>query len=229
MSPRRAKPVVGCRRVFSNLVKDVIIDPVLGPENYQAMSLNFCRVYAKISGPVFETTKEFIIPMLMNLDKDQSTHLTGVSPELITDFITGRKTEYCLLNKSNLPSDLIYVLLFTIHSTGKISQFRSDMADTVAVLANMCNGCFNVRIDFSGRSDSLEHDSAEHALFEISTIGNLACSNHTHLQINLVSTRDSIESLLHDILQQNVLHTGHLMFQLARYSRYRSTLGFRIS
>ncbi|KER21735.1 hypothetical protein T265_15022, partial [Opisthorchis viverrini] len=45
---------------------------------------------------------------------------------------------------------------------------------------------------------------------------------YTHLQINLVFTRDSTESLVYDILQLNVLHTGHLMFQLARYSRYRS-------
>ncbi|KER33623.1 hypothetical protein T265_00514 [Opisthorchis viverrini] len=34
--------------------------------------------------------------------------------------------------------------------------------------------------------------------------------------------RDSTESLVYDVLQLNVLHTGRLMFQLARYSRYRS-------
>ncbi|KER34037.1 hypothetical protein T265_00222 [Opisthorchis viverrini] len=45
---------------------------------------------------------------------------------------------------------------------------------------------------------------------------------YTNLQINLLFTRDSTESLVYDILQMNVLHTGRLMFQLARYSRYRS-------
>ncbi|KER24216.1 hypothetical protein T265_08062 [Opisthorchis viverrini] len=36
----------------------------------------------------------------------------------------------------------------------------------------------------------------------------------THLQIHLVFTRDSTESLVYDILQLNVLHTSRLMFQL---------------
>ncbi|KER33583.1 hypothetical protein T265_00482 [Opisthorchis viverrini] len=45
---------------------------------------------------------------------------------------------------------------------------------------------------------------------------------HTHLQINLVFTEDSIGSLVY-VLQLNVPHTGRLMIQLARYSRYRST------
>ncbi|KER27001.1 hypothetical protein T265_13887, partial [Opisthorchis viverrini] len=45
---------------------------------------------------------------------------------------------------------------------------------------------------------------------------------YTHLQINLVFTGDSIESLVYDVLQLNVLHTDRLMIQLARYSRYRS-------
>ncbi|KER26426.1 hypothetical protein T265_06341 [Opisthorchis viverrini] len=44
---------------------------------------------------------------------------------------------------------------------------------------------------------------------------------HTHLQINLVFTRDQTEPLVYDVLQLNVLHTGRLMIQLARYSRYR--------
>ncbi|KAG5452382.1 hypothetical protein CSKR_100807 [Clonorchis sinensis] len=44
---------------------------------------------------------------------------------------------------------------------------------------------------------------------------------YTHLQINLVFTGDSRESLVYDVLQLNVLHTGHLMFQLIRYSKYR--------
>ncbi|KER22749.1 hypothetical protein T265_14791, partial [Opisthorchis viverrini] len=50
---------------------------------------------------------------------------------------------------------------------------------------------------------------------------------YTHLQINLVFTGDSTESLLHDILQLNVLQTGRLMSQLARFLRYRkhSNLG----
>ncbi|OON22718.1 hypothetical protein X801_01375, partial [Opisthorchis viverrini] len=73
------------------------------------MSLNFCRVYAKISGPVFETTKEFIIPMLMNLDKDQSTHLTGVSPELITAL------ESCTLTKPD-SSTFIHTRFFYLRS-----------------------------------------------------------------------------------------------------------------
>ncbi|KER22146.1 hypothetical protein T265_09679 [Opisthorchis viverrini] len=50
----------------------------------------------------------------------------------------------------------------------------------------------------------------------------LTIDNFTPLQIHLVSTKDSIESLVYDILQLNVLHKGLLMIQLARYSRYRS-------
>ncbi|GAA50187.1 hypothetical protein CLF_104172 [Clonorchis sinensis] len=45
---------------------------------------------------------------------------------------------------------------------------------------------------------------------------------YTRLKINLVFTGDSIESLDYDVLQLNVLHTWRLMFQLLRYSRYRS-------
>ncbi|KAG5444159.1 hypothetical protein CSKR_101649 [Clonorchis sinensis] len=46
------------------------------------------------------------------------------------------------------------------------------------------------------------------------------CEKYTHLQINLVFTGDSSESLVfYAVLQLNVLHTGHLMFQLVRYSK----------
>ncbi|KER29680.1 hypothetical protein T265_03780 [Opisthorchis viverrini] len=51
-----------------------------------------------------------------------------------------------------------------------------------------------------------------------------AFNNYIHLKINFVFTRDPTKSLVYDILQLNVLHTGHLMFQLARYSRYRSII-----
>ncbi|KER31349.1 hypothetical protein T265_13000, partial [Opisthorchis viverrini] len=57
--------------------------------------------------------------------------------------------------------------------------------------------------------------------FSLETRG-ATIDKYTHLQINLVFTRDSTESLAYDILQLNVLHTGRLMFQLPRYSRYRS-------
>ncbi|KER26747.1 hypothetical protein T265_13934, partial [Opisthorchis viverrini] len=50
---------------------------------------------------------------------------------------------------------------------------------------------------------------------------------HTHLQINFVFTTDSTESLIYDILQLNVLHTGRLVFQLERYLRYRSIFSLR--
>ncbi|KER20228.1 hypothetical protein T265_11167 [Opisthorchis viverrini] len=49
----------------------------------------------------------------------------------------------------------------------------------------------------------------------------LNSTTRTHLPINLVFTGDSSESLVYDILQQNGLHAGHLMLQLARHSRYR--------
>ncbi|KER21877.1 hypothetical protein T265_09907 [Opisthorchis viverrini] len=48
----------------------------------------------------------------------------------------------------------------------------------------------------------------------------LNLEKYTHLQISLVFTRDSTESLVYDVLQLNALHTGRLMFQLVRYSRY---------
>ncbi|KER20871.1 hypothetical protein T265_10660 [Opisthorchis viverrini] len=53
-------------------------------------------------------------------------------------------------------------------------------------------------------------------------IGATLSEKYTHLQINLVFTTDSNESLVYDILDMNMLHTGHLTIQLARYSRYRS-------
>ncbi|KER22966.1 LOW QUALITY PROTEIN: hypothetical protein T265_14741 [Opisthorchis viverrini] len=46
---------------------------------------------------------------------------------------------------------------------------------------------------------------------------------YTHMQINSAFARDSTKSLVYDILQLNAMHTGRLMIQLARYSRYRST------
>ncbi|KAG5441664.1 hypothetical protein CSKR_103199 [Clonorchis sinensis] len=46
-------------------------------------------------------------------------------------------------------------------------------------------------------------------------------TNTLILKINLVFTGDSSESLVYDVFQLNVLHTGLLMFQLVRYSRYR--------
>ncbi|KER31742.1 hypothetical protein T265_12926, partial [Opisthorchis viverrini] len=52
--------------------------------------------------------------------------------------------------------------------------------------------------------------------------GLLFIEKYTNLQINLVFTGDSIESLVYDVLQLNVLHTGRLMIQLARYSIYRT-------
>ncbi|KER26380.1 hypothetical protein T265_06363 [Opisthorchis viverrini] len=42
----------------------------------------------------------------------------------------------------------------------------------------------------------------------------LLFEKYTHLQINLVSTGDSTESPVYDVLQLNLLHTGRLMFQL---------------
>ncbi|KAG5445360.1 hypothetical protein CSKR_113615 [Clonorchis sinensis] len=39
---------------------------------------------------------------------------------------------------------------------------------------------------------------------------------YTHSQISLVFTDDSSESLVYDLLQLNVLHTGRFMFQLTQ-------------
>ncbi|KER22685.1 hypothetical protein T265_09274 [Opisthorchis viverrini] len=39
---------------------------------------------------------------------------------------------------------------------------------------------------------------------------------YTHSQISLVGTRDSTESLVYDILQRNVLHTGTI-FEISQY------------
>ncbi|KER24600.1 hypothetical protein T265_07791 [Opisthorchis viverrini] len=50
---------------------------------------------------------------------------------------------------------------------------------------------------------------------------------YTHLQLNLVFTHESTEPLVYDVLQLNVLHTGRLMIQLARYSRNRSIFSSR--
>ncbi|KER34004.1 hypothetical protein T265_00200 [Opisthorchis viverrini] len=40
-------------------------------------------------------------------------------------------------------------------------------------------------------------------------------------------TRDSIESVVYDIVQLDALHEGHLMFQLVQYSRYHSIFAWR--
>ncbi|KAG5441999.1 hypothetical protein CSKR_106962 [Clonorchis sinensis] len=45
---------------------------------------------------------------------------------------------------------------------------------------------------------------------------------YTHLQINLVFTEGSGESLVYDILQLSLLHAGHLVVHLVRFSRYRT-------
>ncbi|KAG5450664.1 hypothetical protein CSKR_108786 [Clonorchis sinensis] len=52
---------------------------------------------------------------------------------------------------------------------------------------------------------------------------------YTQLQINLVFTEDSSESLVYGVPQLNVLHKGCLMFQLVGYSRYRSIFSQRKS
>ncbi|KAG5441793.1 hypothetical protein CSKR_110601 [Clonorchis sinensis] len=67
-------------------------------------------------------------------------------------------------------------------------------------------------IDSARLQDSLTRMRPLQGLYKIST----------HLKISFVFTRDSAESLDYDIFQLNVLHEGRLMFQLARYSRYRS-------
>ncbi|KAG5445186.1 hypothetical protein CSKR_103361 [Clonorchis sinensis] len=46
-----------------------------------------------------------------------------------------------------------------------------------------------------------------------------ASEKYTHLQITLVFTGDSSESLVYDVFQLNVPHKGRLMFQLVQYSR----------
>ncbi|KAG5448781.1 hypothetical protein CSKR_113324 [Clonorchis sinensis] len=48
---------------------------------------------------------------------------------------------------------------------------------------------------------------------------------YTHLQINLVFTGDSNESLVYDIHQLNVLHKDRLMFQL----KFRQILPFEFN
>ncbi|KAG5442803.1 hypothetical protein CSKR_112266 [Clonorchis sinensis] len=55
------------------------------------------------------------------------------------------------------------------------------------------------------------------------------CDKYTHLQINLVFKGDSSESLVYEVLQLNVPHTGRLMFQLARYSRYRGSAAAKLT
>ncbi|KAG5441914.1 hypothetical protein CSKR_106356 [Clonorchis sinensis] len=55
------------------------------------------------------------------------------------------------------------------------------------------------------------------------------CDKYTHLQTSLVFTRDSSESLVYGVLQLSVLNTGHLMFQLLRYARYRTGTQLNLS
>ncbi|KAG5447103.1 hypothetical protein CSKR_107603 [Clonorchis sinensis] len=46
------------------------------------------------------------------------------------------------------------------------------------------------------------------------------CNTNYRLNFGLVFAKGSTESLVYDILQLSVLHTGRLMFQLLRYLRY---------
>ncbi|KAG5441678.1 hypothetical protein CSKR_103186 [Clonorchis sinensis] len=71
-------------------------------------------------------------------------------------------------------------------------------------------------------SNSLVTDSPAPTHWRLTDVQPTCCDRHTHLQINLVFTGDLSESLVYDVLQTNVLHTGRLMFQLVRYSRDRS-------
>ncbi|KER25644.1 hypothetical protein T265_06934 [Opisthorchis viverrini] len=73
------------------------------------------------------------------------------------------------------------------------------------------------------KSDILLRSHILTVLFLESEYFRLAEKKYTNLQINLVFTRYSTESSFMDILQLNVLHTGHLMIQLGRFSRYRSS------
>ncbi|KER32964.1 hypothetical protein T265_01056 [Opisthorchis viverrini] len=60
--------------------------------------------------------------------------------------------------------------------------------------------------------------------FSCPGLGNLAVSQPSCF-LRVVLTEDSAESLVCDILQLNVPYTSHLVFQLARYSRYRGYKG----
>ncbi|KER25654.1 hypothetical protein T265_06944 [Opisthorchis viverrini] len=68
----------------------------------------------------------------------------------------------------------------------------------------------------NSRSNHLVHLAPSSHVFE----------KYTHLQINLVFTGDSIESLVYDVLQLNVLHTGRLMIQLTRLGKLLRTLAY---
>ncbi|KER23583.1 LOW QUALITY PROTEIN: hypothetical protein T265_14618 [Opisthorchis viverrini] len=70
----------------------------------------------------------------------------------------------------------------------------------------------------SGSSDSRSPLVSVNLMFYL----NPNWTNYTHLQSNLFFTRGPTESRVYAILQLNVLHTGRLMFQWARYSEYRS-------
>ncbi|KER27677.1 hypothetical protein T265_05310 [Opisthorchis viverrini] len=57
-------------------------------------------------------------------------------------------------------------------------------------------------------------------IFQVSRKNKQAFEKPSHLQIKLIFTRGSTESLDHDNLQLNVLRRGHLMFEVVRFSRY---------
>ncbi|KER21875.1 hypothetical protein T265_14994, partial [Opisthorchis viverrini] len=73
-----------------------------------------------------------------------------------------------------------------------------------------------------------ENSSTTHDWFRLLGAHQATFEKYTNLQINLVLMGNSTESLVYDVLQLNVLHTSHLMIQLARYSRYRSRRSLRV-
>ncbi|KAG5445003.1 hypothetical protein CSKR_102611 [Clonorchis sinensis] len=149
------------------------------------MGLKFYRLYAKQSGPAlqFESIKVSIILTLMNLAKDQSAHMAGVSQdpttatkckmsgELRFPTIFYRRTDDINLRQTvngwlPVTTESLFWLFGKSGSVNHINIFSdktvisqfwsnwSDKPDTRAVLVNMCNGCSNVRVDFSGPDDS---------------------------------------------------------------------------
>ncbi|KAG5449329.1 hypothetical protein CSKR_100589 [Clonorchis sinensis] len=102
--------------------------------------------------------------------------------------------------------------------------FRSKRFVSPGLLNEHLNGnIFHVFLgEFEGTG--VENADAADKTLETSVNNSCFCNKFTHLQIRLVFTGDSSESLVYGVFQMNVLHTGRLMFQLVRYSRYRSIL-----
>ncbi|KER21648.1 hypothetical protein T265_10070 [Opisthorchis viverrini] len=138
----------------------------------------------------------------------------------------GFQISYCVLLAIGLLSLLTGVLVYTGEVGRQWSYLMTVCASVLAIQVAVMVGVGAIcEKQNCGTPDSNEISGNNDARGEEER--KMDVEKYTHSQITLIFTRDSTESLVYDVLQLNVLHTGRLIFQLVRYSRYRSIFSRR--